>query len=234
MATETAPAAAATPGAIVITKRDWHFLLVANGVAMGIALVSAQYALGWKAATVSTLVSGVMLAVYCIRHPEPLFVRLLVFGTAVGFTELINDTWLIDRAILIYDPGGPFIIDTPLYMPFCWALIFVTNGTVAVWLFQKLQGGWKAAIAMAIISGLYIPGFEALAAKADWWHYQNVSMFFGLAPNFVVLGEALLALPLPLMCVTLGRRNFGVAVGLGVVEGLVVWGTTVLALAVVH
>jgi|CXWL01.1.fsa_nt_gi hypothetical protein len=243
MTTETQPVAIAVtapgpappaPTPIVITQSDWHFLLVANIVAMGIALVSAKYALGWKAASASVVISSLMLGYFCLRHPEPLFARLLVFGLAIGFTELLNDTWLIDKSILIYDPGGPFIIDTPLYMPFCWALIFVTNGTIAVWLFQKLNGGIKAALAMALLSGMYIPGFEALAAKAFWWHYENVSMFFGLAPNFVVLGEALLALPLPLMCVTLARRHFGVSVGLGIVEGLVVWATTVLSLAVVH
>ena len=227
--TATAPT---NPTPIPITKRDWHFLLIANVVAMVIAVISAKYALGWKSATASTVISAGMLAVFCIRHSEPLFVRLLVFGLAVGFTELLNDTWLIDKKILIYDPGGPFIIDTPLYMPFCWALIFVTNGTVAVWLSQKLGGGIKAALAMALISGMYIPGFEALAAKADWWHYQNVPMLMG-APAFVILGEALLALPLPWMCVTLARRNFGVALGLGVLEGLIVWLTTAIAMSVV-
>jgi hypothetical protein len=217
---------------IVISKRDWQFIAVANAIAIAIALASAKWALGWKAATASVVIELTLLAVFCLRHPEPLFARLLVFGVAIGFTELINDTWLIDRHILFYDPGGPMVIDTPLYMPFCWALIFVTNGTVAVFLFQKF-GGAKAALGMALLSGLYIPGFEALAAKALWWHYEHVPMFLGLAPRFVVLGEALLALPLPWLCVALARRGFGVAVGLGVVEGLVVYLTTRLALAIV-
>lgn len=214
---------------ITITHRDWVFLAVANVVALGIALVSAKLALGWKAASASVVIELAMLTAFSARHPEPLFGRLLVFGLAVGFTELLNDSWLIDRGILVYDPGGPYVWQTPLYMPLSWALIFVTNGTVAVWLFEKL-GALRSALAMFVLSGLYIPGFEALAAKADWWHYEKVKMLLGLAPDFVVLGEALLALPLPVMCVTLARRGVGVAVGLGVVEGLVVWATTVLAL----
>lgn len=216
---------------IVITPRDWRFIAIANVVALVIAGVSAKYQLGWKAASASVVVSSVMLAVFCLRHPEPLFARLLVFGLGVGFAELLNDTWLIDKNILIYDPGGPFIWKTPLYMPFCWALIFVTNGTIAAWLYGKL-GGLKGALAMAAISGLYIPGFEATAAKALWWHYEHVKMLFGLAPDFVVLGEALLALPLPVMVVFFARRNFGIALGLGILEGLIVWLTTALALAV--
>lgn len=217
---------------VVITPRDWRFLAVANVVALAIALAAAKGGLGWKAASASVLVELAMLVAYCARHPEPLFPRLLAFGLAVGFTELLNDTWLIDRGVLVYDPGGPYVLKTPLYMPFSWALIFITNGTVAVWLFQK-WGGLKAALGMAALSGLYIPGFEALAAKALWWHYDGVPMLFGLAPTFVVLGEALLALPLPAMCVALARRGYGVALGLGVVEGLVVWATTALAMAVV-
>lgn len=216
---------------VVISPRDWRFILAANVVALGIALVSAKYALGWKAATASAVISGVMLLVFCLNHPEPFFVRLFVFGVAVGFTELLNDTYLIDASILVYDPGGPFVFATPLYMPFSWALIFVTNGTIAAWLFEKL-GPRLSPFAMALVSGLYIPGFEALAAKADWWHYQHVPFLLG-APAFVVLGEALLALPLPWMCVALARRGFAVALGLGVVEGLVVFVTTLMALKVV-
>lgn len=216
----------------MISKRDWVFIAVANAVSLLIAGLAAALHLGWSAASFSVVLELLMLGIFCFRHSEPLFARLFVFGLAAGFAELANDTWLIRKAILVYDPGGPFVIDTPLYMPFSWALIFVTNGTIAYWLWNKL-GGWKAALAMAAISGLYIPGFEAIAAKADWWYYQHVPMLMGLAPWFVVLGEALLALPLPAMTAAMQKRGFGFAAGLGVVEGLIVWATTVLALQVV-
>ncbi|MBK7857763.1 MAG: hypothetical protein IPJ65_03865 [Archangiaceae bacterium] len=216
----------------MISKRDWVFIAVANAVSLAIAGAAAALHLGWSAASASVVLELVMLGVFCFRHSEPLFSRLFVFGLAAGFAELGNDTWLIHRQILVYDPGGPFIIDTPLYMPFSWALIFVTNGTIALWLQQKL-GGVKAALAMAAISGLYIPGFEAIAAKADWWYYRDVPMLFGLAPWFVVVGEALLALPLPAMAAAMQKRGYALAAGLGVAEGLIVWGTTALALAVV-
>lgn len=216
---------------VVITKRDWVFIAVANVVALAIALVSARYALGWKAASASVLVSGAMLLVFCLRHSEPFFLRLFVFGVALGFSELLNDTYLIDKQLLVYSPGGPYVLETPLYMPFSWALLMVTNGTIAAWLSGKL-GAVKAPLAMAIVSGLYIPGFEALAAKADWWHYQNVPFWLG-APAFVVVGEALLALPLPWMTTFFAKRSFAVAIGLGVVEGLVVFVTTLIALRLV-
>lgn len=215
----------------VITPRDWRFIAVTNVIVLAIALVSAHFQLGWWSATLSVVLSGLMLAGFCLTHPEPFFARLFVFGVAMGFTELINDTYLIDKGLLVYSPGGPFIIDTPLYMPFSWALLMVTNGTIAAWLYEKL-GSKVAPFAMAVVSGLYIPGFEALAAKANWWHYQNVPFWFG-APAFVVVSEALLALPLPWMTTFLARRSVAVAVALGTVEGLLVFLTTLVALRVV-
>lgn len=216
----------------IITKRDWTFLAVANVVALSFALVAARYSLGWKAASASVVISALLLAAFCLRHPEPFFARLFLFGVGVGFTELLNDTFLINQDILVYNPGGPFLFKTPLYMPFTWALILVTNGTIAVWLYER-QGPLVSMVTMAILSGLYIPGFEALAARADWWHYQHVRMVWGLAPAFVILGEALLAIPLPWMCQFLARRSVWVALTLGAVEGLVVWATTILALKMV-
>jgi hypothetical protein len=217
----------------MITRRDWLFLAVANALSLAIALVSARFQLGWRSATFAVVLEMLLLAVYCIRHPEPFFLRAFVFGLAAGWVELLNDTWLIRKGILVYDPGGPFVIDTPLYMPFTWALIFVTNCAVALWLSGKLQPIW-AALAMAAISGLYIPGFEAIAAKADWWYYQNVPMLLGLAPWFVILGEALLALPLPAFARVLAKRSsLGTAVGLGALEGLIIFITTLIALKVV-
>jgi hypothetical protein len=217
----------------MITRKDWLFLAAANLLSLVIALVSARFQLGWRSATFAMVIEMLLLGAYCIRHSEPFFVRAFVFGLAAGWVELINDTWLVRRQILVYDPGGPFVIDTPLYMPFTWALIFVTNCAVALWLSGKLKPVW-AALAMAAISGLYIPGFEAIAAKADWWYYQNVPMMFGLAPWFVVLGEALLALPLPAFSRRLAQQSsLGVATALGAVEGLIIFVTTLIALKVV-
>jgi hypothetical protein len=216
----------------MISRKDWIFLGLANALSLLIALVSARFQLGWRSATFAMVLEMLLLGVYCVRHSEPFFVRAFVFGLAAGWVELINDTWLVQRGILVYDPGGPMVIDTPLYMPFTWALIFVTNCAVALWLSGKLQPVW-AAIAMAAISGLYIPGFEAIAAKADWWYYRDVPMLLG-APAFVILGEALLALPLPAFSKRMAQRaSFGVTVGLGVVEGLIIFVTTLVALKVV-
>jgi hypothetical protein len=199
-----------------------------NAVTLVIALASAKYHLGWLSATVSVGLTGAMLFVFCWRHREPFFMRVFVFGLAAGVVELINDTWLVQKDILVYDPGGPYVIDTPLYMPFTWALLFITNCSVALWLVQKMGKVWGTLVT-ALVAGLYIPGFEAIAAKADWWYYQHVTMW-GPAPAFVILSEAMLAVPLPWMSGLLTKKKWPVAVGLGVVEGLVIFGTTLLAL----
>lgn len=206
------------------------FIGLANLVALVIALVSAKFHLGWVSATASVLVTGAMLLWFCLSHPEPFFARVFVFGLAAGFVELINDTWLVQKDILVYPEGGPFIIDTPLYMPFTWALLFITNCSVALWFWNRV-GGVRAALLTALLSGLYIPGFEAIAAKANWWFYQDVRML-GAAPAFVVLSEALLALPLPWMASRLAGGSVRMALGLGAVEGLFIFLTTLIALAI--
>jgi hypothetical protein len=215
----------------IITKQDFIFLAAANALVLIIAGLSIVFHWNWVGASLSVGIEAVLLAWFCFSHKEVLFARFFVFGAAAGFVELINDTYLIKKSILIYSQGGPFVVDTPLYMPFSWALIFVTNGAISVWLYQKF-GLAKASILMGIISALYIPGFEALANWANWWHYQNVKMLFGLAPWFVILGEGLLALPLPFMNMKLVSRGYALAVALGCLEGLIIFATTLLALEV--
>jgi hypothetical protein len=214
---------------VTLSKADWLFIAFANAVCAVVAVVSARFALGWKAASLLAVVEIAMLGWYCFTHREKFFARLFVFGVVAGFVELLNDTWLVaGKRVLVYDPGGPFIVDTPLYMPFTWALIFVTLGSIALWLRQRLRRA--AAPAIAAAAALYIPGFEAVARLADWCFYQHVPMCLGLAPWFVVVGEALLAVPLPAMADALSTPlPWWRVVLLGVVQGLVIWGTSVIA-----
>lgn len=217
----------------MITRGDWIFIAVANGLSMAIAVPAAIWQWGWIAATVSVVLESALLAVFCLRHREPLFAHLFIFGLVAGWVELANDTWLIDsQKVLVYYGGGPFVLSTPLYMPFSWALIFVTTGVIGLWLWQRL-GPWRAAAAMAVIGSLYIPVFEALAAHAHWWYYQNVPMLLNTAPWFVILGEALLVLPLPYMAARMTRSGYGAAATLGIIEGLMIWLTTAIAMALV-
>lgn len=217
----------------MITRRDWLFIIIANAVSLAIALPAACFHWGWVAASAAVTAELLLLGWFCSRHPEPIFIRLFVFGLVAGWVELLNDTWLVAaRKVLVYDPGGPFVLDTPLYMPFTWALIFVTTGAIALWLWEKL-GPLLSIPVMMLFSALYIPAFEAIAAAARWWFYRDVRMFMSLAPWFVILSEALLAAPLPWMSNRMRSAGWGIVIILGVVEGLLIWGATALWLNIV-
>jgi hypothetical protein len=196
---------------------------------LGLAFLSIHFSWGWMGATAAVASSALLLAWFCLRHHNPLFAKFFAFGLCAGVIELFNDTWLVRQGILVYTPGGPFIVETPAYMPLSWALIFVTNGAIAVWLQQKV-GLVKASVLMALIAACYIPGFEAIAALANWWHYERVPMLWGLAPVFVVRSEGILALPLPLMNSQMIARGLWYACAMGCLEGLVIWGATALCL----
>jgi hypothetical protein len=194
---------------------------------MAIAGLAAHFALGWTAAAASVVLNLVLLVRFCWSHQERFFWRCFLFGLAAGVVELLNDTWLVSgKHVLVYPPGGPFVLDSPLYMPFTWALIFVTLGAVAVWLVEKTSM-MSATLGMVVLSMLYIPGFEAVAKQANWWHYQNVPMMLGLAPWFVVVGEGLLAIPLAWWFVR--STTHRMALLLGAAQGLVIWLATVVA-----
>ena len=216
----------------MISKKDWIFIVVANLVGLLVAIPSVIFKWGWISATVMVALELVLLVWYCATHHERLLLKLLCFGLVAGFVELINDTWLIQaKEVLVYYPGGPRIIDTPLYMPFSWGLAFVTSGAIALTLYRKI-GHWKSILAVAVMSGLYMPFYEGMAAGAQWWYYKDVPAI-GPVPWFVILGEALLALVLPWIAFQLTKRTMRWAVIFGVFEGIFIWITTEIAIRLV-
>ena len=61
--------------------------------------------------------------------------------------------------------------------------------------------------------------YEALARRADWWHYQDVPMILG-APYYVILGEAFIGLALPFIVRRLATSSAISSVWLGLALGV--------------
>ncbi len=145
-----------------------------------------------------------------------------IFGVAAGFTELIADWWLVNRTgSLVYAPGEPMLVASPMYMPFAWALVMMQLGVVAHWLRENFSVA-KAALIAGLIGGVNIPLYESLARAADWWIYQKTPMLLG-APYYIILGEVLIVVPLVWLAdwlVRMGPVKGGII--LGIVEGLVI------------
>ena len=84
---------------------------------------------GWPTAAVITCAMSVAYIWYIWRRHELLLGRILLFGMATGWTELLADRWLVETsATLFYQPGGPFVLRSPLYMPFAWMVVMTQLG----------------------------------------------------------------------------------------------------------
>lgn len=201
-------------------RRRWTLTLVTLGLSLVGDSVAAIFGLGWTAAS---LLGGVLLAIYALYTlvtRDPVIARLMLFGLVVGFGELPADAFGVTTTrTLVYWPGGPFIWDTPLYMPFSWLTVIAQLGFMGAWLVPR-WGARRAAIAMAIFGGINIPIYEFLAKFAHFWYYQNTPLLFGVTPYYVILAEALLSMSLPLLAYKAISARPGQVVVLGLVQSL--------------
>ncbi|MDH4261451.1 MAG: hypothetical protein OEV78_00240 [Spirochaetia bacterium] len=217
----------------LFTKGDFWFFMISNLVFSVLSTIAAKWHMGYAMAYFIIGASLISYFIYVHFFGNSLLRKLFYFGITVGFVELFNDTWLIAvKKVLIYYPGGPFIIDTPLYMPFCWASILITFGYLAGYLNTKTSLS-KTTLLLSISAAFYIPFFEKIADEALWWHYIDSPSIHGV-PWFVIIGEFLLAIPIPFIIQKLENANSYWIFVLGTIEGFIVWLATWLAMVVMN
>lgn len=214
-------------------RQRWTLTLATLGLSMVGDSISAIFGLGWSAAA---LLAGVLLVIYglyVLVTRDPVIARLMLFGLVVGFGELPADAFGVTTTqTLVYWPGGPFIWDTPLYMPFSWLTVLAQLGFIAAFLMPRL-GARRSMIAMAIFGGINIPIYEFLAKFAHFWYYHNTPLLFGVTPYYVILAEALLAMSLPLLAYAAITARPGKIVVLGLLQSLWIYVAGRIAFALV-
>ena len=195
------------------------FVLLTMVLSLAGAVVCAVIRGGWQSATVLNVIVDAVLVGYIVRNRDPLLLRLLVMAIAAGVVEVgISDPYFINNHTLVYPHEGPFIVQSPLYMPLGWAYVLLQIGYVAWWVMQ--QKGIAAAVVVAtLLGGTNIPLYEALARRANWWYYQDVPMIIG-APYYVILAEAFIGLALPFIVRPLANRPLLSSVWLGLALGV--------------
>lgn len=199
-------------------------MVVLNVVAVHVVRATepdVQTWLGWRLATANTASTLALLAGWWAWMRDGVLGRWLAFGLAAGVVELPVDAWLVERAgrSLVYPPGGvePLIWDSPVYMPFAWAIILVQIGVISAWLRRRL-GVVAGAVVTALVAGVNIPFYEHLAHDAHYWSYERTPMLLG-APYYVIVSEFLLALPLAPLGLLVERRHGAWSLALGALEG---------------
>lgn len=210
----------------VVTQADDNRIFrfaVASIIGMLILnVVGSFFIKGWWGAAFNTALVSVIYITYAARSGNPMLQNWLLLAMAAGFTELAADWWLVVHTQTLVYASGPKVVVSPIYMPFAWMLVLVQVGLVGQWLRRKLPIV-VAALATATLAGMTIPLYESLAKFAQWWVYQDTPMILN-APYYIILGEFLLGLPLVWLGLRLADRlRPALAIGLGVVEGLVIW-----------
>jgi hypothetical protein len=198
------------------------------GLSLAGSIISAVIDGGWISATVLNVAMDLLILWYIISHKDGLLGRLLLMGIAGGMVELMfADPWAVRSGTLVYAGDGPFIIDSPLYMPLGWAYVLLQIGYISWWVWK--QKGLFASVAVAVLlGGTNIPVYEMLAKAAHWWYYQNVPMVFG-APYYVILGEALIGLALPFIVRPVATKAIGWSLVFGIVLGVWTWVSAIIA-----
>lgn len=199
-------------------RRDW-FVGLTLALAVAWAVASSFARAGWPTAT--GLV-GLVLAldlVFILRRRDGLLGRLLVLCLVAGFVELAADHWLVRwSGTLDYTPGGPYVLSSPLYMPFGWACALLQLAYLGVRVGQRLPL-WAACVVAGLVGAINIPVYEHCARAAGWWAYKNTPML-GNAPHYIILGELAAVSLLPLFARAAARRPIGWSVALGLGYGL--------------
>ncbi len=201
-------------------RQRWILTLATLGLSLVGDSISALFGLGWTAASLLSAALLTVYTLYLLVTRDPVIGRLMLFGLVVGFGELPADAFGVTTTqTLVYWPGGPFIWDTPLYMPLSWLTVVAQLGFIAAWLVPR-WGARNAMIAMAIFGGINIPVYEFLAKFAHFWYYHNTPLLFGVTPYYVILAEALLSMSLPLLCYRVISARPGEVVLLGLLQSL--------------
>lgn len=177
-------------GSSLITRRDllvggwmfatvvayYHNFLFVHSTALSYAYAFGSYSIGvvftWYDATIK---------------------RLLVIGTIGGFVELLGDYFLVHVAdTLVYPSGYPFLLSSPAYMPFAWAILITFMGYVGLRLYE-VTGAIGAYLGPAVFAFVSESGYESLASQGGGWVYTVAPVgWIGHAPLFIVIAEAIM------------------------------------------
>lgn len=192
-------------------------------LAVGADTVTKQLALGWAAAAVITFAINAAILAFVFLRRDRLMGQLFVLGLVAGFAELPSDHFSVSIIrTLVYAEGGSFIWTSPSYMPFAYVVVIVQLGYLAYWMTQR-WGLVTATILAAVIGGINVPTYEYLAKGAHYWYYRDCNMLFGTVPYYIIGGEMALVGVLPLMTSQFPRASWPTVVGLGLLEGLVMY-----------
>jgi uncharacterized protein with NAD-binding domain and iron-sulfur cluster len=201
-------------------KDEASFIVTTMLLTIGFAGIDAW--LDWGDGSATILAFGMFgwMVYYTYKTADSFLQRLLLFGIAAGFTELIADNWLVNTIqSLVYPMHEAKIVASPLYMPFAWAVVLIQIGYIG-YLYSFKKSLLRSFLFTFCIGMLFIPAFECLAKYAHWWHYTNPTNVFMNTPYYIILGEGLICFALPFIYRAQLKTTARAALLYGVIFGL--------------
>lgn len=204
------------------TSLESKFMFVTIAITLTVAALSSYFHAGWMSAAALAFGMYALLGLFGVLMRDKFLLKLLVFGLLAGIVELAADCWLVESTgTLLYAGGEPMIFCSPVYMPFAWAVVIVQVGYLG-FLISGHRPMWQSMLATLVLGLLFIPLFEHWANGAGWWVYQNTPMI-GDTPWYIILGEGLICMVLPLLFVYEVQKSYLRAVIFGILHGLWIW-----------
>lgn len=185
---------------------------------VAVALLTEAPWSDWRSGLALNLVDNALLLGFVAVRRDWFLARLMVFGLAVGFAELVADAWLVDFThTLDYSPGGgPMLWRSPLWMPFAWEIVAVQLSYLGLRLTQRFGG--LGLLLVGLLGAINIPYYEEMARRIHWWSYSGCRML-SYTPWYIIAGEFGIAIVLTLLAKPLRHRSGMLHIVLGLAGG---------------
>ena len=186
---------------------------------VAVALLTRVSWSDWRTGVALNLIDNTLLLGFVVVHRDRVLARLMIFGLAVGFAELVADAWLVDFThTLDYSPGGgPMLWRSPLWMPFAWEVVTVQLSYLGLWLWQRYGSG-VGLLLVGVLGAINIPYYEEMARRIHWWSYSGSRMLLH-TPWYIIVGEFGIAIVLTVLARLLPVRGTMPVIALGLVGG---------------
>jgi hypothetical protein len=209
-----------------LRKLDGQRLWVVLGtVAISIAgvtlLVWAPWS-NWRSAVMLNGIENLIVLAFVWRRRDGLLARFVLFGLAVGFTELAADAWLVDYTrTLDYSPGGGWMLwRSPAWMPLAWEMVAVQFGYLALRLQERF--GRVGLLMIGALGAVNIPYYEEMAKRIHWWQYSGCRMI-SQTPYYIIVGEFLIAVAFGVLVKRFRGVGPAYALAMGVAGGAAIF-----------
>ena len=125
-----------------------------------VALLTIMPWSDWRTGLALNLFDNLLLLGFVARHRDIVLARFMLFGLAVGVSELAADAWLVDytRTLDYSVGGGPMLWRSPVWMPLAWEIVTVQFGYAGLWLWNR-YGTWGLLVT-GILGAINIPYYS--------------------------------------------------------------------------